>query len=229
MEFSKHKNYRNLTYLNWLREQKCVVSGKPAQCAHHVRLGTNGGAGIKPSDYFCLPLRNEYHTTGPFALHLMGEESFFSQFKINFEKRVFDYLKQFLLDEYGLKYKVSHPSLKDAIWNLVSDIELRRPAEESFRSDLVVPKLSETDFYLRAKEYKNKKNKELRESLKSQKLSGLNTPSLYSDNEFYQKTRELKKEFDRKNREKNKKILSDWRKEQYKKSQRFKKELNKNP
>ena len=82
MEFSKHKNHRNPNYLIWLREQPCVASGEKAQCAHHVRLGTNGGSSLKPSDYFCIPLIHEYHTTGLFAIHVVGEDTFLNQSRL---------------------------------------------------------------------------------------------------------------------------------------------------
>lgn len=63
--------------MEWLRHQDCAAmwdcSGDVV--AHHVRLGQNGGTGIKPSDYRCLPLCDKHHK----ELHQHGEATFFAK------------------------------------------------------------------------------------------------------------------------------------------------------
>jgi hypothetical protein len=67
-DFPRHRQF--------VRRHACVVpgcDGLPIQCAH-VRLGTDGGTGLKPSDWWCVPLCVEHH----FRQHGAGEESFWA-------------------------------------------------------------------------------------------------------------------------------------------------------
>lgn len=74
----KNKPHRNRKYLDWLREQPCIVTGRmghpevetvdPA----HFRWGTNGGTSMKPSDYFANPLIHSQHV----LQGNIGEEEF---------------------------------------------------------------------------------------------------------------------------------------------------------
>jgi Putative HNHc nuclease len=65
---------RSPEYLAWLREQPCAVGlgceGRTEAC--HVRKGTDGGMGMKPSDNFALPLCQKHHR----EQHRIGEPSF---------------------------------------------------------------------------------------------------------------------------------------------------------
>jgi hypothetical protein len=96
MYWKKLRAHRNPDYLNWLRLNPCVISHEPAEVVHHVRLGTNGGMGLKPSDYFCIPLLNNYHTTGKDAVHMIGEKSFIEKFNLDYEALFIHYLKKYL-------------------------------------------------------------------------------------------------------------------------------------
>lgn len=60
-------------YLAWLRKQPCAICGRhgPSQ-ACHVRRGTDGGMGIKPSDNFAFPMCIYCHN----EQHWIGEETF---------------------------------------------------------------------------------------------------------------------------------------------------------
>ena len=127
MELSKHKNHRNLKYLNWLRKQPCVVSGDKAQCAHHIRLGTNGGSSLKPSDYFCIPLLNEYHTTGSYAIHVVGENTFLKQLKLDRNKLFIQFLKQYLVEEFTVYFQLENLSDEVLISHLINLIEENGP------------------------------------------------------------------------------------------------------
>lgn len=58
----------------WVRKHKCCVGGclgAPIECAH-VRLGTDGGIGLKPSDCWCVSLCRNHHQ----QQHNMGELAF---------------------------------------------------------------------------------------------------------------------------------------------------------
>jgi len=190
--------------MEWLRTQRCVVTGSKAECAHHIRLGTNGGAALKPSDYFCIPLENEYHTHGPLAVHKLGEDSFLRKFKLDKEELFINQLSLYLKANYQIVIEHSGLEKLIAISLLIDEIEKRRRAKKvsskaKKKTSKVVkvdtPKLSETEYYQKAKELKKSRDKELRDSLSKSKIK---TKSVsLKGNEFYEKAKELKKEQDR--------------------------------
>ncbi len=58
----------------WVRRHHCSVPGCLAidiECAH-VRSGTDGGIGLKPSDKWCISLCRAHHA----EQHLIGEAAF---------------------------------------------------------------------------------------------------------------------------------------------------------
>lgn len=65
---------REPQYLKWLRNQPCAVGGTCAGSiqACHVRRGTDGGMGLKPSDRFSLPMCAAHHG----EQHMAGERTF---------------------------------------------------------------------------------------------------------------------------------------------------------
>jgi hypothetical protein len=201
MELSKHKNHRNATYLGWLRKQECVISGTKAQCAHHIRLGTNGGSSLKPSDYFCIPLLNEYHTTGLFAIHIIGEDSFLSQFRLNKEELFIGYLKQYLIEEFNTYVQLDEMKGETLLAYMINLIEEQGPRFDKPRKKTKsksktasnVKKLSvtEDEFYQKAKEEKRNRDRQLRMSLKEDKSSKVS--SSLKGNEYYEKAKELKR------------------------------------
>ena len=49
-------------YLDFVRTLPCVLSGQPADCAHHlIGLGGLGGMGVKAPDWAVMPLTHEAH------------------------------------------------------------------------------------------------------------------------------------------------------------------------
>lgn len=201
MELVKHRNHRNPDYLEWLRTQKCVVSGKKAEAAHHVRLGTNGGQGLKPSDYFCIPLLNEYHTTGLWALHYVGEKTFLEKFNLVREDMWIDFLNRYLIEKFKIKIDLKEGSDREKIAFLIEQIEANR---DNKKKSYIVKKNygpaskhpSNTEYYERAKELKRTRDKELREQLKQTKIE--TTPKVsITENEFYQRAKEEKKKRDK--------------------------------
>jgi hypothetical protein len=58
----------------WVRRHHCSVPGclnRDIECAH-VRTGTDGGTGMKPSDRWCISLCARHHR----EQHHMGEAAF---------------------------------------------------------------------------------------------------------------------------------------------------------
>jgi hypothetical protein len=65
----------------WVRGHACSVpgcEGRPIECAH-VRDGTDGGAGMKPSDWWTISLCREHHA----EQHRIGEAPFERRHKID--------------------------------------------------------------------------------------------------------------------------------------------------
>src|SRR6476661_6403601 len=71
----RKKNQRTCAaHRTWVSRHRCCVPGcrqLPIECAH-VRCGTDGGAGLKPSDKWCISLCHDHH----FEEHTLGERSF---------------------------------------------------------------------------------------------------------------------------------------------------------
>jgi hypothetical protein len=58
----------------WIRRHHCSVPGckrSPIECAH-VRIGTDGGISLKPSDRWCISLCSFHHS----EQHRLGERRF---------------------------------------------------------------------------------------------------------------------------------------------------------
>lgn len=75
----KHKKapqLRSPSHLQWVRGHECAIAGRH-ECkgriqAAHVRNGTDGGMGVKPSDCFVIPLCEAAHEWQ----HFIGEQAF---------------------------------------------------------------------------------------------------------------------------------------------------------
>lgn len=57
----KRPRIENRKYLDFLRTQPCLVTGRAETEPAHLRLLGSGGTGIKPSDSRALPLHWELH------------------------------------------------------------------------------------------------------------------------------------------------------------------------
>lgn len=65
----------------WVRRHACSVRGcsrDPIECAH-VRIGTDAGIGIKPSDRWTISLCAFHHR----EQHLLGERRFATRYEID--------------------------------------------------------------------------------------------------------------------------------------------------
>ncbi len=72
----KEKKVRDEAHRKFIATLPCLVSrvhGR-TQCAH-IRSGTGGGMGIKPSDEFCVPLSVEEHA----KQHRIGESKYWGE------------------------------------------------------------------------------------------------------------------------------------------------------
>lgn len=67
------KPRRSPAHRAWVRGHSCSACGSQSaiECAH-VRSGTDGGIGIKPSDEWCISLCKDCHT----RQHQIGEAAF---------------------------------------------------------------------------------------------------------------------------------------------------------
>jgi hypothetical protein len=74
MLIPKTKAIRDKDHLAFIRQLPCCVSLKNSEPCHaaHVRIGANGGMGMKPGDNFVLPLCADVHG----RQHAIGESEF---------------------------------------------------------------------------------------------------------------------------------------------------------
>lgn len=74
------KGRRSPAHRAWIRGFACSACGSTTaiECAH-VRVGTDGGIGIKPSDKWTVSLCRDCHS----RQHQIGEESFEREHGIN--------------------------------------------------------------------------------------------------------------------------------------------------
>ena len=118
--YLKGKIFRDSTYLKWVRERPCLVSGSTNVVAHHVRIGLSGGMGIKPSDYRTLPLDYKLHM----LLHNVGEKTFWKDHSIDPHKAIITqlliYLSQIVVQS---EREDGTRAIEDAIWYLTGKTE----------------------------------------------------------------------------------------------------------
>lgn len=76
----KTKYWRSENYLSFVRSRPCVITGSSTDVvAHHVRCLGTWGTGIKPPDYYCVPITAEEHS----KLHAMGERPYWEKHREN--------------------------------------------------------------------------------------------------------------------------------------------------
>ena len=77
---SKPDLRRRVQHLAFVRQLPCVACGKAAPSeAAHVRIGTDGGTGMKPGDRYAVPLCTACHA----KQHWIGELTFWSALRID--------------------------------------------------------------------------------------------------------------------------------------------------
>jgi hypothetical protein len=70
---------RSVKHLNYIRSLPCYISNKEPSQACHIRILSDGGTGLKPSDYLTLPFTYQYHKMQTD----IGEQTFYAKFNIN--------------------------------------------------------------------------------------------------------------------------------------------------
>tara|TARA_B100000424_G_scaffold100984_1_gene75821 strand:+ start:1456 stop:1794 length:339 start_codon:yes stop_codon:yes gene_type:complete len=70
---------RSAKHLNFVRSLTCFISEQTPSQACHIRILTDGGTGMKPSDCFVLPFTYHYHK----MQSDIGEINFYKKFNIN--------------------------------------------------------------------------------------------------------------------------------------------------
>jgi hypothetical protein len=76
----KPNHRRRAQHLAFVRQLPCVVCGRAAPSeAAHVRSGSDGGAGIKPSDRYSVSLCTDCHA----LQHQFGELAFWGTVRID--------------------------------------------------------------------------------------------------------------------------------------------------
>ena len=76
----------------WVRRHRCCVRGclrVPIECAH-VRKGTDGGLGLKPSDKWTISLCQSHHL----EQHVIGEAAFESKYELNLVELAREFAKR---------------------------------------------------------------------------------------------------------------------------------------
>lgn len=110
MSYEKGRLFRNQDYMEYVRTQTPVNDwGEMAACprrfenqyngiemrvAHHVRMGGNGGTGIKPSDYRTVSLNALDHQD----LHNVGEKSFWARHGVDPDEAIIILLTNYVKD-----------------------------------------------------------------------------------------------------------------------------------
>ena len=88
----KPKAYRSKKYLEYIRQQPCVICGHVDVQAHHVRKMGAGGTGIKNDDFFALPICKLHHREA----HTYGHDTFFGRHGIDVYQELFKLVSGYL-------------------------------------------------------------------------------------------------------------------------------------
>ena len=70
---------KSTKHLNFIRSLPCYISEQTPSQACHIRILSDGGTGLKPSDYYTLPFIHQYHKMQTD----IGEQTFYNKFNIN--------------------------------------------------------------------------------------------------------------------------------------------------
>ena len=76
----KDGRLRSPQHRRWIAVLPCSIAGctEPSECAH-VRMGTDGAMGRKPSDSWCVPACRTHHA----EQHTYGEATFWDHYQID--------------------------------------------------------------------------------------------------------------------------------------------------
>ena len=74
---------RDWQYRAWIRTLPCAACGS-RWCVEAAHTGSDGGMSQKASDFSCVPLCKDCHTSRPTAYHRVGKEEFQRNHGIDF-------------------------------------------------------------------------------------------------------------------------------------------------
>ena len=100
MTTKQYISIRDEEHLKFIRKQRCLWCGKyrPNE-AHHIRIDTNGGTALKPSDCYTVPLCFWCHK----RLHKKGERTFWAKTGISdpveFSLKIYNKRKKLFTDK----------------------------------------------------------------------------------------------------------------------------------
>jgi hypothetical protein len=88
------KKIRSKDYLDFIGQQKCVVTGShPADC-HHESVTRRFSAGMKKYfDFGALPLRHDVHL---YERHSMGKVEFWEKYNLNPAELAVNFIEEYL-------------------------------------------------------------------------------------------------------------------------------------
>ena len=91
--------FRNRDYLAFVRAQACCVTFSTyGVVAAHVRIGGDGGMGLKPSDYRAVPLTELEHR----RQHAVGERTFWRDAGVDPLRVMRDLMFRYAREKFGV-------------------------------------------------------------------------------------------------------------------------------
>lgn len=80
-------------YLEWIRQQRCIVPGCKSSGPCHAHHVLSRGAGR--NDYLTVPLCPP-HDTGRLGVHTLGRDTFQERYGLDFKEAVFGFLVRYV-------------------------------------------------------------------------------------------------------------------------------------
>lgn len=83
---------RSAAHLRWVRSHACSVRGCPGRPieAAHVRVGSDGGTGMKPGDDWAISLCAKHH----FIQHVRGEIDFGLSYRVDMKALAIEFARK---------------------------------------------------------------------------------------------------------------------------------------
>lgn len=72
----KNRAHRDRKYLDSLRGEPCLLCGATPSDPAHIRYGSGAGVGMKPADWYAVPLCHAHHS----EQHRIGEVTFWHKY-----------------------------------------------------------------------------------------------------------------------------------------------------
>lgn len=92
ISYPKNKRETDKAYLQYIREQHCIVSNQKAEPHHTVSVGAGG------SDYLSVPLSHILHV----ECHAIGKATFQEKYRVSFDRAIERLLLDYIEDRFGV-------------------------------------------------------------------------------------------------------------------------------